>query len=67
VKEFQPAKATTRRKDGTVITQKGQPSSVATCTITDHPEVGESFKQNLSRQLAAAPPEYNESLARKGT
>ena len=66
VKEFQPAKQTTRRKDGTVITQKGQPSSVATCTIVSHPEVGESFAGSLARQRAAAPPSYNERLAQLG-
>jgi hypothetical protein len=56
VKQYQPSK-----------TKRGATNSIATCVIIDHAEVGESFKQNLDRQLAAAPPSYNESLARKGT
>ena len=44
VMEFPIAKKTSRRADGTVITQKGEQSRVASCTIVTTPEHGLSFE-----------------------
>lgn len=64
VKEFQPAKSTTHRKDGTVITRKGEPSSVATCTIPSVVPDGASFEQSLAIQLLSAPETYRAEHSR---
>ena len=44
VKDYRIAEKTSKRKDGTVITQKGEASRVATCTIVNLPDHGQSMK-----------------------
>lgn len=63
VKEFQPSKS-----------KRGKVNTIKTCTIVKHPEKGESFRQNLQRQMEAAPQAwkdaneqaYNDRHARTG-
>lgn len=50
VKEFQPSKS-----------KRGKVNTIATCTIVDRPEHGESFAANLQRQIEAAPQEWRDA------